>query len=106
MQIIHDAYCGAIKRTLVAGHGNPWWNDSSKEARKGYKIALQSPFNESGVYDAQKAYRKTVQIVKNNFFKNKLERARTAKEIFGATKWHKSAGTYRSRPLKDSRFPE
>ncbi|CAD6505563.1 BgTH12-01053, partial [Blumeria graminis f. sp. triticale] len=106
VQIIQDAYCGAAKRALGAGHGNPWWNNSCREARKGYKIALRSSSNDSSVYDAQKAYRKTVQIAKNNFFKTKLERARTAKEIFGITKWHKSAGTYRSRPLKDSRFPE
>lgn len=106
VKIKYDTCCGAAKRTLGAGHGNPWWNDSCKEARKGYKLALWSPSNESGVCDAQKAYRKTVQIAKNNFFKTKFERAHTAKEIFGVTKWHKSAGTYRPRSLRDSRFPE
>ncbi|CAD6500377.1 BgTH12-07554 [Blumeria graminis f. sp. triticale] len=106
VQIIHDAYCGAAKRALGARHGNPSWNDSCKEARKGYKIALRSSSNDSSVYDAQKAYRKTVQIAKTNFFKTKLERARTAKEIFGVTEWHKSTGTFCLRPLKDFRFPE
>ncbi|CAD6504943.1 BgTH12-00442, partial [Blumeria graminis f. sp. triticale] len=53
-QIIHDAYCGATKRTLGAGHGNPWSNYSCEKARKSYKLALWSLSTESGICDARK----------------------------------------------------
>lgn len=57
-------------------------------------------------YAAHKTYEKTVRKAKEKFFQSKLEKICTPKEVFKATKWYKSTGSYRSSPLQDLRSPE
>ncbi|POS86259.1 hypothetical protein EPUL_003611 [Erysiphe pulchra] len=51
-------------------------------------------------------YRRVIHRAKESFFKDKIDKAVTSKNIFGIVKWHKSRGTYRSSPLIDPRSSE
>ncbi|POS85995.1 hypothetical protein EPUL_000808 [Erysiphe pulchra] len=62
-------------------------------ARQEYKSANKSPISSYELDEAKKAYRKVIRKAKNEFFQAKIEKARTSKEIFPLTKWHKSTAS-------------
>ncbi|KAI1007062.1 hypothetical protein K3495_g1149 [Podosphaera aphanis] len=96
----------SAQRSLGHGKGNPWWDKSCKDARRQFKQSLRANLSDDAVKEVRKAYQKTIKRAKELFFRSKIEKANSPKEIFSATKWHKSTGTFRSSPLKDTRFPE
>ena len=104
--LIREAYTGAAKRAQCHGKGSPWWNQICKSAKQYYKQCARASLSENELKIELKIYRKILKREKKAFFRSKIENARTAKDMFSATKWHKSVGKYRSIPLKNPSFPE
>lgn len=104
---MHNAYSGAAQRSHGHGKGSPWWDLSCKLARQDYKSTIKALIVSSDeLKEAKKNYRRIIKKAKNDFYRAKIEKASTSKEIFSITKWHKSTGIYRSTPLKDPTFPD
>lgn len=103
---VHMAYSGAAKRSHGHGKGNPWWDQSCRLARKNYKLSIRAQLITSDeLKEAKKKYHKVIEKAKKIFYRDKIEKARTSKDIFSITRRHKSTGTFRSIPLKDPLFP-
>lgn len=103
---IYKAYSGSARFSLNHGKGNPWWNDICTRARQEFKLNTQNHPSPEELKEEKKTYRQVIRKAKALFYKTKLEEISTSKEIFAATKWHKSIGSYRSSPIKDPRHPE
>ena len=54
----------------------------------------------------KRSFRSTVRRAQRGFWRDKLDQASKAKDVFDMTKWHKSTGTYHSPPLKDPQHPD
>ena len=88
---IHQAYTGAARRTLGSGAGQPWWNTECTQFRSLYRAGECT----------KKSLRSTVRRAQRGYWRDKLDQASKAKDVFDMTKWHKSTGSYHSPPLKD-----
>ena len=93
---IHQAYAGAAKRALGSGTGQPWWNSECDQARLQYRAGECT----------RRSLRSTVRRVQRGFWRDKLDQASRAKDVFDMTKWHKSTGSYHTPPLKDPQHPD
>lgn len=104
---VHNSYSGAAQRSLSHGKGNPWWDQSCKHACEEYKSSIRAQIIISHeIREAKKKYHKVIRKSKEKFFREKIDKASTSKEIFSIARWHKSTGTFRSIPLKDPLFPD
>lgn len=102
-QILHGAYSGSAKRTLPHNRGQPWWNNSCKEARKAYREKIRSGHL---CLEDKKAFRKIIKQAKSSFFQKLVENASNLKEVSDIAKWHKTQGSFRSPPLRDPLSPD
>ena len=93
---IHQAYAGAARRALGSGTGQPWWNTECTQARALYRAGECT----------KKSFRSTVRRAQRSFWRDKLDQASKAKDVFDMTKWHKSTGSFHSPPLKDPQHPD
>src|ERR1700744_4682260 len=85
---IHQAYAGAAKRALGSGRGHPWWNTECDQARLQYRAGECT----------KSTFRSTVRRAQRGFWRDKLDQASRAKDVFDMTKWHKSTGSYHPPP--------
>ncbi|KAI0991720.1 hypothetical protein K3495_g16467, partial [Podosphaera aphanis] len=92
IEAVRDAYAASAQRSLGHGKGNPWWDKTCKDARRQFKQSLRANLSDDSVKEVRKAYQKTIKRAKESFFRSKIEKANSPKEIFSATKWHKSTG--------------
>jgi hypothetical protein len=88
---VYQAYAGAARRALGSGTGQPWWNPECNQARLLYRTGECT----------KRSFRSTVRRAQRGFWRDKLDTASKAKDVFDMTKWHKSTGTYHSPPLRD-----
>ena len=93
---IHQAYAGAARRSLGSGIGQPWWNTECNQARLIYRAGECT----------KRSFRSVVRRAQRGFWRDKLDQASKAKDVFDMTKWHKSTGSYHSPPLKDPQHPD
>lgn len=91
---IRNAYQGSAARSSGKGMGVPWWNQDCSTAVRTYRTSDRSQ-------EDKRVLRRVVCKAKRQYFLNKFNIASTAKEVFDMSKWHKTAGSYRSPPLKD-----
>ncbi|RKF96035.1 endonuclease/reverse transcriptase, partial [Golovinomyces cichoracearum] len=91
VDILQLSFAGSAKKSLTHNKGQPWWNQSCRNAKKKYKKILHQ---RTPSQDDKKAYRKVINKEKANFFQKKLDEACNAKEAFEISKWHKSKGQF------------
>ncbi|KAF5180130.1 Reverse transcriptase protein, partial [Thalictrum thalictroides] len=102
VQILLRSFAGSAKKSLPHNRGQPWWDQSCREAKRRFKriCASQIPTNED-----KKSYRKVLRKAKALFYQKKLDEISNAKEAFKMSKWHKSKGQFRMPPLTDPLLP-
>ncbi|KAI1002176.1 hypothetical protein K3495_g6027 [Podosphaera aphanis] len=103
---IKQAYSGSARRAMGKGTGQPWWNAEYKAAAQTYRQTRRSTDNQDAIIAAKKALRTVTRHAKRNFFQDKLNQASIAKDVYGIVNWHRSAGSFRTPPLKDPLHPD
>lgn len=104
---LQRAYAAAAKRGLPRRTGTPWWNQDCRTAAA-YLSALQfDPQSaDEDLAEAKKEFRRTVSRAKASYWREKIEAAKTSKDVFDMAKWYKSTGSYRTPPLRDPLNPD
>ncbi|KAJ8066801.1 hypothetical protein OCU04_004188 [Sclerotinia nivalis] len=92
-QALQSAYTGSAQRSLGRNTGQPWWNETCRTA------VQENRTNNSS--ESKQNLRKVVKKAKKEFWLSKLDSVKEIKDVFKMTKWHQSAGTYRTPPLVD-----
>ena len=100
---IRKAYQSAAKRSTGRGTGQPWWNDECARAAAAHRRARRE---QGAAHDESCLLRRTVRRAKRLFYQAKLDDAATAREVFQIAGWHKSAGSFRSPPLRNPASPD
>ncbi|KAI0995332.1 hypothetical protein K3495_g12850, partial [Podosphaera aphanis] len=103
IQILLCSFSGSVRRSLPHTKGQPWWNQSCKEAKIAYREKIRAG-NASQV--DRKAFRKVSKHAKIAFFQKKVDEATNAKDVFVISKWHKTRGIFRTPPVKDPLSPD
>ncbi|KAI1006659.1 hypothetical protein K3495_g1555, partial [Podosphaera aphanis] len=103
---IKQAYSGSARRAMGKGTGQPWWNAECKAAAQTYRQTRRSSDNQDEIIAAKKALRTVTRRAKRKFFQDKLDKASSAKDVYGMVNWHRSAGSFRTPPLKDPLHPD
>ena len=103
VKILYCAFEGSAKKSLPHNKGQPWWDQSCKEAKRNYReiCRLHTPS-----YSDKKAFKSVINRAKSNFYQKKLSEASSAKDAFEISKWHKSKGHFRMPALKNPLLPE
>lgn len=101
--ILQQSFNGSAKWCLPHGRGQPWWDQSCRDAKKRYKQICRTG---SPSTSDRKDFRKAVKKAKKSFFNKKLDMASRAKDVFEVSKWHKSKGNFRTPPLIDPLNPD
>jgi hypothetical protein len=92
---LYNAYQGAAKRSSGACSGHPWWDPDCAQTRQLYRIGACT----------KRDFRRVVRRAKVQYWRNKLDQATKAKDVFDMSKWHKSTGSFQSPPLQDPLSP-
>ncbi|KAI0992648.1 hypothetical protein K3495_g15537, partial [Podosphaera aphanis] len=81
--------------------GQPWWNDECRDAARAHRIARRKSQDPTACAAARKELRIAVRRAKRQFFRNLLDQASSAKDVFKMVNWHRSVGSFRTPPLRD-----
>lgn len=102
-QILFSCYLGSAKQSLPHNKGQPWWNQSCREAKKIFKEKSRAG---SVSKNYRKAFRKFISQAESQFFQKITDQAANPKDVFNIAKWHKSKGDFRTPPLIDPHSPD
>ncbi|KAI1000662.1 hypothetical protein K3495_g7528, partial [Podosphaera aphanis] len=102
---LQNAFRRSARRTLGRGTGQPWWNDECRDAARAHRAARRNWEDPSKDAASRKQLRTAVRRAKRQFFRNLLDQASPAKDVFKMVNWHRSVGSFRSPPLKDPLNP-
>lgn len=94
---LQQAFQSSAKRALGQQTGHPWWNAECKAAVQENNLLANT--------ETARKLRNTVRRAKRDYWSMRLEETTEAKDVFKMTKWHESAGNYRSPPLIDPQNP-
>ncbi|KAI0998616.1 hypothetical protein K3495_g9581 [Podosphaera aphanis] len=102
---LQNSFRGSARRALGRGTGQPWWNDECRDAARAHRIARRNSQDPTACAAARKELRIAVRRAKRQFFRNLLDQASSAKDVFKMVNWHRSVGSFRTPPLRDPTNP-
>ncbi|KAI1000325.1 hypothetical protein K3495_g7870 [Podosphaera aphanis] len=102
---LQNSFRGSARRALGRGTGQPWWNDECRDAARAHRIARRNLQDPTACAAARKELRIAVRRAKRQFFRNLLDQASSAKDVFNMVNWHRSVGSFRTPPLRDPTNP-
>lgn len=73
IQILYNCFSGSANQSLPHNRGQPWWNQSCKEARKTYREKLR---NGNATGEDRQAFRKAVRQARSLFLQKVIEMQR------------------------------
>lgn len=79
---LQNAFRGSARRALWRGTGQPWWNDECRDAARAHRIARSNSQDPTACAAAKKELRIAVRRAKRQFFRNFLDQASSAKDVF------------------------
>ncbi|OXV07009.1 hypothetical protein Egran_05224, partial [Elaphomyces granulatus] len=99
---IATALAASTKRAMGTGTGQPWWNQSCREAAAAHRRARADlGLNSETTDQAKKELRRVVRKAKRDFWRQKVNDVTEGSDIFQMVGWNRSIGQYDSPPLKD-----
>ena len=99
---VNTALTASTKRVLGQGPGQPWWDQTCRDAIRSYRRTSADPESEENeVEQARKDLRRTIRKAKRDYWREKINSASEGKDIFQMVGWGQSTGCFHSPAFVD-----
>jgi len=99
---VNTALTASTKRVLGQGPGQPWWDQTCRDAIRSYRRTSADPESEENeVEQARKDLRRTIRKAKRDYWREKINSVLERKDIFQIVGLGQSTGCFHSPAFVD-----